>query len=141
MSENRKQILEMLAAGKITAAEAENLIKALGESETVGAENGKTKTRPKYLRVVVESDEHHHGHGPTKVNIRVPFQLLRAGVKLASLIPAQAREHINKALHENGLDIDVAQLKPEHLEALIENINDLTVDVDETNNKVRIFCE
>lgn len=32
-------------------------------------------------------------HGPVKVNIRVPMQLLHAGVRLAGLIPPQAREH------------------------------------------------
>ncbi len=36
--------------------------------------------------------------GPTKVNVRVPMQLLRAGVKLTSIIPPRARDEVNAAL-------------------------------------------
>ena len=38
----------------------------------------------------------------TKVNIRVPLQLLRAGVRLAGLIPTEARTHVNEALRERA---------------------------------------
>jgi hypothetical protein len=34
------------------------------------------------------------------VNVRVPMQLLRAGVRLAGLIPAPALQRANSALHE-----------------------------------------
>ena len=147
MSENRRQILEMLAQGKISADEAERLIAALerepvraGASDTV--ETLPAKPRPKYLRVLVESlNPHSHNGGPTKVNIRVPMQLLRAGVRLGALIPPQARERANEALREKGVNFDLNQIKPENLEALIEQINDLSIDVDEDNAKVRIFCE
>jgi polyhydroxyalkanoate synthesis regulator phasin len=144
MNENRKSILEMLAAGKITAEEAERLIAALEkESRSGGAQNGDPagKPKPKYLRVIVEAAEHHSGEGPTKVNVRVPMQLLRAGVRLTSLIPAQARVHINEAMREHGVNIDVGQLKPENLEELIDHLNDLTVDVNEKDAQVRVFCE
>jgi hypothetical protein len=59
MNENRRQILEMLAAGKVTADEAERLIAALEDSPTptngVRAENVPTQVRvkAKYLRVLV----------------------------------------------------------------------------------------
>jgi hypothetical protein len=144
MSENRKQILELLANGKVTADEAERLILAL-ESDAPKAGSGAaaagsgTKAKAKYLRVIVESTE--GGSAPTKVNIRIPMQLLRAGVKLASLIPVQAQTHVNQALHDSGVMIDVTQIKAENLEELVENLSDLSVDVDETNSKVRVFCE
>ena len=38
---------------------------------------------PKYLRVLVDSHEGQHGG---KVNVRVPFNLIRAGVRLATAI-------------------------------------------------------
>jgi hypothetical protein len=69
------------------------------------------------------------------------MQLLRAGVRLASLIPAQAREHVNDAMREKGMIIDLNQIKPENLEEIIDQLNDLTVDVDQKSNKVRVFCE
>jgi len=154
MNENRRQILEMLAAGKITADEAERLIAALDPSPTatVGeftgsvAGNGATvKTRAKYLRVLVEADESMTGmKGPTTVNVRVPMQLLRAGVRLASLIPAQAHEHLDEALNRHGVPLTLSQIKPENLEELIDHLEDLTVDVDGKDGnatKVRVFCE
>lgn len=152
MNENR-QILEMLAAGKITADEAERLIAALdpGPAATVGefsgtVGNGATvKTRAKYLRVLVEADETMTGmKGNTTVNVRVPMQLLRAGVRLASLIPAQAHEHLDEALSRHGVPLTLSQIKPENLEELIDHLEDLTVDVDGKDGngtKVRVFCE
>ena len=131
MNEHRKQILQMLAQGQITADEAENLIAALERQPPTDAP---PKAKPKFLRVMVED-------GPTKVNVRVPMQLLRAGVKLASLIPPQALLQVDGALRENGLPIDLSQLKPENLEELIDHLNDLTVDVDDKDAKVRVFAE
>ena len=149
MSENRRQILQMLSEGKISADEAERLISALEEpsgfkvSENFSDSGG--KSRPKYLRVQVDSQDDNGHEGPTKVNIRVPMQLLRAGVKLAGLIPPQALHHANDAIHEQGIMLDLTQIKPENLEELIDQLSDLSVDVDQREHdakvKVRVFCE
>jgi hypothetical protein len=155
MNENRRQILEMLSAGKITADEAERLIAALeterthpaGEySGSFGGSNGATaKTRAKYLRVLVEADESMTGmKGQTTVNVRVPMQLLRAGVRLASLIPVQVHQQLDEALNRHGVPITLSQIKPENLAELIDHLEDLTVDVDGSGGnaaKVRVFCE
>jgi hypothetical protein len=142
MNENRRQILDMLAAGKITAEEAERLIAALEDPPSAANAAGQPqpKTKAKYLRVLVEANEHGQ---PTTVNVRVPMQLLRAGVRLASLIPAQAHEHLDEALSRHGVPLTLSQIKPENLEELIDHLEDLTVDVDakEDNTKVRVFCE
>jgi len=135
MNENRRQILEMLAAGKITADEAERLISAI-ESEPPAPAG--VKPKPKYIRVVV--DDNKKGTG-TKANIRVPMQLLRSGVKLAALIPLQARDHVNSALHDHGVAFDLSQINPKNLEELIDQLDELTVDVDDKDVKVRVFCE
>ena len=105
-----------------------------------GGENA-SEDKPEYLRVLVDTDD--PLGGPTKVNVRVPIQLLRAGVKLTGLIPAVAREHMNEAMREQGVNIDVNQIRPENLDELIDQLNDLSVDVDQaqTNTKVRVFCE
>ncbi len=148
MNEHRRQILQMLSEGKINSEEAERLISALedrpsGQSSQSVSDSG-TKTRPKYLRVQVDSEDGGHD-GPTKVNVRVPMQLLRAGVKLAGLIPAQALQRANVAIHEKGIAFDLSQIKPENLEELIDQLNDLSVDVDQkdhaTKVKVKVFCE
>ncbi|MDE2466865.1 MAG: hypothetical protein KGO02_24590 [Alphaproteobacteria bacterium] len=142
MRDNRKQILEMLADGKIGAEDADRLIAALGAD--VVEPPRPTGGLPKYLRVLVEANEaDDSADGLTKVNIRVPLQLLRAGVRLTSLIPPVAREHVNNALHEQGIVFDINQLKPANLEELIEQLKDLTIDVDQPSKKVkvRVFCE
>jgi hypothetical protein len=145
MNENRRRILEMLAAGQINADEAERLIAALEKGAPAASPGESAESRqkawPKYLRVVVEAEEGHHAEGPAKVNVRVPMQLLRAGVKLASIIPPQARARVNEALHEQGVDIDLNQIKPENLEELVCQLKDLTVDIDGKGNKVKVCCE
>jgi hypothetical protein len=143
MNENRKRILEMLAAGQINAEEAERLIAALEKPPASPGESAESapKGSPKYLRVVVESEEGHHTGGPAKVNVRVPMQLLRAGVKLASIIPPQACCKVNEALREKGIELDLSQIKPENLEELVYQLKDLTVDMEDKKNKVRVFCE
>jgi hypothetical protein len=153
MNEHRRQILELLAAGKINANEAERLLAAIEPGSTVPvgeftgnvaaankATSATVKTRAKYLRVLVEA---HEKEGPTTVNVRVPMQLLRAGVRLASLIPAQAHEQLDQALSRHGVPLTLSQIKPENLEELIDHLEDLTVDVDANQNqaKVRVFCE
>jgi hypothetical protein len=141
MNEQRRQILEMLAEGKITADEAERLINAL-ERERPDSPPGtalRPKPRPKYLRVVVNDDS--AGAGPSRVNIRVPLQLLRAGVRLTSLIPPQALTRINAELDKSGVPIDLTQLKPQHIEDLVEHLDELTVDIDDAASKVQVFCE
>jgi hypothetical protein len=73
--------------------------------------------------------------------VRVPFQLLRAGVRLAALIPKGLQSPINAALKESGMQIDLNALKPEDLEELVNHLGDLTVDVDNPTEKVKVFCE
>jgi SHOCT-like protein len=148
MSEHRRQILQMLSDGKINASEAERLISAVEEppaSRSTDPSATPVKSRPKYLRVVVDSEDDGGYGGPTKVNVRVPMQLLRAGVRLASLLPAQALQRANHAMQEQGIPIDLSQIKPENLEELVEHLSDLTVDVDQkdaaTKVKVRVYCE
>jgi hypothetical protein len=145
MNADRRSILDMLAEGKITADEAERLLLAMDRSGPASAAAAEPRAghngQPKYLRVAVDTDEPGDDGGPTKVNIRVPMALLRAGVRLTSLIPPQARDKVNAELAKNGMAFDINQLKPENLEDLIDHLSDLSVDVDQEKTKVRIFCE
>jgi len=142
MSESRRQVLEMLAAGRITAEEAERLIAAL-ERDVPEVVEARPAVKRKYLRVMVDSDE--PGQGPVRVNTRVPMQLLRAGVKLANLIPPQARAQVDRALHEQGIPFDMSGINANNLEEIINQLEELTVDVDvdekDQKVKVKVFCE
>jgi hypothetical protein len=140
MNEDRKRILTMLSEGKITPDEAERLLSAMDRSgsagvSTVSGSNG----APKYFRVSVDAND--PNEGPTKVNVRVPMQLLRAGVRLSSLIPPRARDEVNAAMAREGIQFDINQLKPENLDDLIEHLGEFTVDVDTGEAKVRVYCE
>jgi polyhydroxyalkanoate synthesis regulator phasin len=133
MNEQRKDILDLLAEGKVTADEAERLIAALERDEP--PVDARPKGRAKYLRVLVESSD------SARINVRVPLQLLRAGVQLAALVPAPALERANAELSKSGVPIDLTQLKPQQLEALVEHLDELTVEVDDLESRVRVFCE
>lgn len=138
MSEERKRILEMLSEGKINTEEAEKLLSALSkDNETVSGDMGK-EPKYKYLRVMVEPGP--GSENQDKVNIRIPLKLIRAGLKLASFIPKDAQVKVNEALHEKGIEMDFTKIKPEDLDDLIVQLNNLTVNV-EGKETVKVFCE
>ena len=139
MSEEKRKILEMVADKKISVDDAEKLLAAVGEragEAAAGAVAG--RPGPKYLRVLVEpAADNPHGD---RVNVRVPLNLVRAGLKFASFIPAQAQEKINREMKEKGVPFDLSHFNPRDIEELLVQLNDLTVEV-EGKEKVRVFCE
>lgn len=147
MNENKKKILEMLAQNKISTDDAYRLLSVLESGESGGESISKTETtvkeKAKYLRVTVLPDaENEHSGNVDRVNVRVPMSLIRAGIKLTSLIPPEAHDKVNRALREKGIDFDVRSVKPEDLEELIEALSDLEVDVmSHKGEKVKVFVE
>ena len=138
VTEERRSILDMVATGKVSADEGERLLAALENGSPAAPEAPRRSF--KYMRVLVEAND--EKDGPLKVNVRVPIALLRAGVKLTSLIPQRATDEIDNALAKEGISFNMSQLKPENLDELIDQLQELTVDVDQTDNlKVRVFCE
>jgi len=147
MDENKKRILEMLAQNKISTDEAYRLLSAL-ESEGSAAEGTPkagtaARMKSKYLRVcVVPGHERDHGGKCERVNIRVPMTLIRAGMKFTSLLPPEARDKVNGALREKGIDFDMRNLKPEAMDQLLEALSDLEVDVASSDGEtVKVFVE
>ncbi|MFK0117978.1 SHOCT-like domain-containing protein [Streptomyces sp. NPDC090994] len=141
MNEQRRQVLDLLAEGKITADEAERLLAALEQDRPASPPGASgTKSRPTYLRVLVDAADD-SGDGASRVNIRVPLQLLRAGVRLTSLLPPQAITKVNAELSKAGVPIDLGELKQQHLDDLVEHLDEVSVDVDDPDAKVRVFCE
>jgi len=144
MENNRRQILDMLAEGKIAVDEAERLLSLVSpEGESAGSSQQTEKSRPqaKYLRVCVEPDEGAGEDHAERVNIRVPMALIRAGVKLATLIPNSAADSVNKELKKKGINFDISTFKAEDLESLVDALQDLEVDVEDGRHKVRVFVE
>jgi hypothetical protein len=154
VSENQKRILQMLAEGKISVEEATRLLSLINEERSSGSESGGTrkepKPLPKYLYVRVEPKEGYcktgqEGHPSAgkhdRVNIRIPMGLIRAGIKLKSLIPEHVADDINKALKEKGIGFDIRDLKDEYLESLITALGDSEINVDSEEAEVRIHAE
>ena len=141
MENNRRQILDMLAEGKIQVEEAErllSLVSADSDSPQTGSQEKTSQTSGKYLRVCVEPEEGSEEEQPERVNIRVPMALIRAGVKLAAIIPDSSADSVNKELQKKGIKLDLASLQPEEL---IDALQDLQVDVEDGHRKVRVFVE
>jgi len=147
MSDNKKKILEMLAQNKISADDAYRLLSALdggeGRRESTSKAETSVKGKAKYLRVTVLPNPEKEKSGDyDRVNIRVPMSLIRAGIKLTSLIPSEARDKVNLALHEKGIDFDARNMRPEDIEELIGALSDLEVDVvSKTGESVRVYVE
>lgn len=144
MSEDRKRILGLLAEGKITADEADALLDALGSSAEEPSSDvaippsdwptGPSKSgTPKFMYVKVT--------GKDTVDVKVPLALLRAGLKLTSLIPPQAMDQINESMGEHGMSIDFNNLKPEDIEELITSLREMEVNVHSADgDNVKVFC-
>jgi hypothetical protein len=135
MSREREKILRMVADGTITPDEAEQLLNRLDpEAPTAVAEPstepGERPTGPiKYLRVVING-------GDDKVNVRVPIALIRTGIKLSTLMPNDASEH----LREKG--IDLGRLNELDGDELMDALRELWVEVEsEDGDTIRVFCE
>jgi len=146
MPENKKRILKMLAEKKITVEEAERLL-ALTASEDAAGNTGLEgvlgrKSAPKYLRVEVRpGSSAEFSPQAERVNIRVPINLIRAGMKLTALIPAHAADKVHDALKEKGVDFDLRNLKMDDIEELVEALSNLEVDVDSGKEKVHVYVE
>ncbi len=146
MDNDRAKILNMLKEGKIDVSEAEELLDALNKPRAESGESIESgqqscgKKSPKYLYITVKPTEGGKGK-QEKVNIRIPLQLLRAGVKLASVIPDGAKGRVHSALMEKGLDVSLDDLKGGKLDELIESLTELSIDIDDEEEKVTICCE
>jgi hypothetical protein len=140
MNEERKRILKMLGEGKISAAEAEELLDALGkntgqQAPETAAVQAKNPKNIKYMYVKVLSAQQDN------VDVRVPLGLIRAGMRFTSLIPPQAMEQINSSMKEKGMNFDLSNIKPEDIDELIKNLAEMEVNVNSKNGDiVKVFC-
>ena len=93
---------------------------------------------PKYLRVVIQDGG---GSESEHVNLRVPLGLIRAGVRLASLLPSTATSKINEKLKEKGIPLDLEKIKAGDLDDLVDSLSDFQVDVRDGEDRVQIYVE
>ncbi len=152
MTSERKQILELLAAGKVSVEEAERLLQlTAGKANAASSDSLTTAisaggvSDPKFIRIMVEPIEsmknsdskkdHHH------VNIRIPLKIVRAGVNLASLLPGDTGKMVQGTLLEKGYMSDISKLSGSALDELIEALQELSIDAIIDNHAVKVFVE
>ncbi len=138
MSAERKKVLEMLAAGKITAEDAERLLDKLsgtagdqtGAREKVAAGPATEPKKHRYLRILVERP------GQDQVNVRLPLSFTRTWSGLLAVLP----HRVGERLAEYGIDLSgLAALNDAEFAKAIDELN---VDVERGDGKkVRIYCE
>ncbi len=156
---SRIKILEMLSEKKITPEEAEKLLALVdNEQDKFESKDSKGADRSKnykYLRVVVKTNPNssYQANGESRdfddedenVNVRIPISLLRAGMKLTSIIPPSAYNQMDSSLKEKGINFDLRNIKPENIEDLINALEELEVNVESKNKRknttVRIYAE
>ncbi len=134
MSEETRQVLEMLSNGKVSVQEAEQLLQAVGAA---GPSADEPKAEPRYFRILVNKPAR-EGKKAENVNIRVPMTVVRGGLRIGSLFPSiLAKKKVQLA---NGSELDLSKVTYTDLEAMIKDIGELSVDVD-GDAQVRIRCE
>ena len=123
------------------AADAEGLLAAMMDPPRSPPGDGMevpSRKPPRHLRVQVREA----GHADYRVNLRVPFSLLRAGVRLTALLPAGVQGEINRALQQGGVDLDISQLTAKNLDELIDRLAELSLDVNDAQGEsVRVYSE
>jgi hypothetical protein len=145
MSDNRKKILEMLDAKKISVDEAMKLLQAIdGSGKAFAFAAGHKTIEPrkiKYLRVLVDNPKGDSTDSPERVNVRVPVSLIRAGMKFTQLIPREAGDKVEAELQARGISLNFKGFKDDDIDQLIESLAELEVDIDGGEGKVRVFAE
>ena len=143
MSDHMRRVLELVAQGKITPAEAEELLNAMkdeSQDAPTTTQNGTGSGPARYLRIFVHKIAR-EGHREQDVNIRVPLNIVRSGLRLGAIIPGYARERMHAKLRERGVDIDLARIDPATIESLLKDLGEINIDVNEGEEQVRITCE
>jgi hypothetical protein len=134
--EHKTKILAMLAEGKIDVSEAEKLLNAVDSKESPKREFSETAQR--FFNILIDSKKDEG----TRVKIKVPLRLIKAGMKFASLIPEESRKKIQIAMRDKGINFDLNELDSLNVDELLDALQTLEVAVNdsETSETIRIFC-
>ena len=88
----QKQVLEMLADGKIGVEDAHKLLDKLrsgAQNRPAAGGDPPRKSAPKYLRIVATE-----GDDEEAINLRIPLSLVRAGLTINSFLPSWMRKAV-----------------------------------------------
>ena len=143
MNDQTKRVLEMVAGGKISVDEGERLLGALGQGDTSGADEGGADRVadgqvPRFLKIEAASTKDGKDEG---FRMRVPLELLRAGIKMRALIPEGKRHKINEKLRQKGIGGDIFEMSDAEIDGLIRSMGELEVEGGDGGGTFRLYLE
>ena len=136
MSDARKQILELIRAGKLAVGDAESLLDALKSERTanlpdpVELEAGEGLLT--FLTIRIERGD------MADFSVRIPVALLRSGLSVADFVPQYARDAIDEGLRRQGVGFQLAALTSENVDAILAQLDGLDLHWDGADVRLRI---
>ena len=73
--------------------------------------------------------------------LRVPLNLLRAGIKMRALIPEAKRDKINEKLREKGIEGDIFEMSDDQIDTLIRSLGELELEAGDGDGSLRLYLE
>lgn len=141
-SDQTRRVLDMVAAGKVSAEEAQRLLAALGEDNGARPEKSKTtasRVLPKFLRIRISSTG--IDGDPEGVNLRVPIDMIRSGLKLGTMLPETAKNAIGEKLKAKGLEGDIFDGKERQVDEILQHLNELEFEGGDTEGSLKVTFE
>jgi hypothetical protein len=150
-TDDTRRILDLLAEGKITVEEADQLLKAVGAAtapEPAGdAPAGEAAAPPRWIRINVRKPANENRKAKD-VNIRVPVAVMKGGIRLGAIIASFAGEKAAQRMRERGMDLDLAKISGDlskmngpEFDQFLKTLDDVNIEVDDGKAQVRITCE
>jgi hypothetical protein len=161
-TDNTRRILDLLAQGKITVDEADQLLRAMGgtgspgspgsrgsqgsagsqgsQGSQGGSQGSQSRADARWMRVTIDKAER-DGRPAKQVSIRVPMALVRGGVRLGAIFPYKGNDPISQHLRNHGVDVDWSKIDLSQLDSVLQNLDETTIDVDNGRAQVRISYE
>ena len=149
-TDDTRRILDLLAEGKITVDEADQLLKAVGTAtaaEPAGDAPAGDAAAPRWIRINVRKPANEHRKAKD-VNIRVPVAVMKGGIRLGAIIASFAGEKAAQRMRERGMDLDLAKISGDlskmngpEFDQFLKTLDDVNIEVDDGKAQVRITCE
>ena len=136
-ADDTKRVLELLAQGRITVDEADQLLRAMKEPTAEPAADART---PRWMRLTIERAAR-DGRPAKTVTIRVPVAFARSGLRLGAMFPHVFGPKLKEEFSKQGIDVDFSKLDLGHIETLLNDLGETTIDVNDGRAQVRIRCE
>jgi hypothetical protein len=149
-TDDTRRILDLLAEGKITVDEADQLLKAVGTAkapEPAGDAPASDAAAPRWIRINVRKPANENRKAKD-VNIRVPVAVMKGGIRLGAIIASFAGEKAAQRMRERGMDLDLAKISGDlskmngpEFDQFLKTLDDVNIEVDDGKAQVRITCE